>query len=203
MVQLYNVEAGTCSPWVNTQPAGQSAQAGANIAFNVAASGLPALNYQWRFNGQDITGATGATLTRISVTAADSGGYSVVVWNAYGFVTSPTASLAVLTEGANGPPPTQQVCPPAPSPSSQDGLVVVTHGFQFSLKGPLPMPAWVTTLADSIQANAPAWSVTPLDWTGSAWGIDPELALTTGSIVGSLYGKQLAQKHWQRVHLIG
>ena len=191
------------SPVIFNNPVNQVVGAGSSVTFTVQAAGASPIYYQWRFNGQNIVGATSATLIRNSATAADSGGYSVAVWNACGSVTSATASLAVLTEGASGTQPAQQVCPVAPSPTSQDTLVVVTHGFQLSLKGPLPMPSWVTTLGDSIQANAPAWSVTPLDWTGSAWGIDPELALTTGSIVGSLYGKQLAQKHWQRVHLIG
>jgi hypothetical protein len=180
---------------LDIQPANRSAQSGATTTFSVVASGQEPLHYQWRFNGQNIAVGTSPTLTLTSVSAGNSGAYSVVVWNAYGSVTSATASLAVLAEGANGAQPTQQVCPAAPSPASQDGLVVVTHGFQLSLEGPIPMPAWVTTLTNCIQANAPSWSVTPLDWTSSAWGIDPELALTTGSIVGWLYGKQLAQKH--------
>jgi hypothetical protein len=205
VVQLFNLEKGTRGPWIITQPAGQSAQAGANVALNVAASGTPILNYQWRFNGANIPAATSQTLTLTSVGAGNSGAYSVVVWNAYGSATSAGASLAVLTEGANGTQAAQPVCPAAPSPSSQDGLVVVTHGFLFTLSPtePVPMPAWVTTLANCIQANAPSWSVTALDWSSSASGIYPEVALTAGNNVGSLYGRQVAQKHWQRVHLIG
>jgi pimeloyl-ACP methyl ester carboxylesterase len=185
------------------QPVTQHAVAGASVTFSVGADGPPPLYYQWQFNGQIIPNATNAVLTLNSVTAADSGGYSVLVWNGINSVVSATASLAVLTEGANGTQPSQQVCPSAPSPSSQDSLVVVTHGFLLSLTGPPPMPAWVTTLANCIQADAPSWSVTALDWRDSAWGINPELALTTGGIVGSLYGQQLAQQQWQRVHLIG
>ena len=191
------------APTILMQPVTQHAAGGASVTFSVGADGQPPLSYQWRFNGQSIPNATHASLTLNAVTAADSGGYSVLVWNSISSVVSATASLAVLTEGANGTQPSQQVCPSAPSPSSQDSLVVVTHGFLLSLTGPPPMPAWVTTLANYIQADAPSWSVTALDWRDAAWGINPELALTTGGIVGSLYGQQLAQKQWQRVHLIG
>jgi len=191
------------NPTIVRQPLSQLATVGANITVHILAAGISPLSYQWRFNGLNIAGATDAALVLKSVTAANSGGYSVMVWNSAGSILSDTASLAVLTEGANGTQPSQRVCSSAPSPSSQVSLVVVTHGFLPSLTGPPPMPAWVTTLANCIQADAPSWSVTALDWRDSAWGINPELALTTGGIVGSLYGQQLAQKQWQRVHLIG
>jgi hypothetical protein len=53
------------------------------------------LSYQWRFNGVDIAGATGATLLVSSARPTDAGGYSVVVTNALGSVTSVAAEIAV------------------------------------------------------------------------------------------------------------
>ena len=95
------------APIITTQPQSQTTQAGGSVTFTVAANGVPSPNYQWQFNGQNIPDATNATLTLNSVTAANSGGYSVVVSNPYGSVTSTTASLAVLTDGANGNTPAQ------------------------------------------------------------------------------------------------
>src|ERR1035437_11080430 len=73
---------------ITSQPQSQTINAGANVAFTVAAAGGTPFNYQWQFNGQNIPNATNATLTLNSVTAANSGGYSVNVANPYGFVTS-------------------------------------------------------------------------------------------------------------------
>jgi hypothetical protein len=101
-------------PAITTQPVSQSIQAGSNVTFSVTASGTSPLNYQWRFNGQNISNATNAILTLNFVGAGKSGGYSVVVWNAYGSVTSATASLAVLTDGANGNQPNQISISPIP-----------------------------------------------------------------------------------------
>ena len=106
-------------PSIVTPPQSQTAQAGSNAAFSVVASGLPWPNYQWQFNGQNISNATNTSLTLNSVTAANSGGYSVLVWNAYGSVTSATASLAVLTDGANGNTPTQFPFQLPPLPTCQ------------------------------------------------------------------------------------
>ena len=191
------------SPTITTQPHSQTAQAGANATFTVTATGYPSPNYQWQFNGQNIPNATNAALTLSSVTAANSGGYSVVVSNPYGSVTSATASLAVLTDGANGNTPTQISVPAAPAqPIGVDSLVVVTHGF-IPITDPPVLPSWVVTLANDIGLNSPAnWSATWYDWSGDAWGINPENALVIGNIKGLLYGQQLSQQHWKKVHLI-
>lgn len=189
-------------------PHSQSLSSGANATFIVEATGMLPLNYQWRKNGVNIVGATSSTLTLNSVRITDSAGYSVVVWNAAGSAVSAMASLAVLTDGANGSQPTQLSTPtPAAKPPAQDSLVIVTHGWQpifNSPLGPPPIPSWVTTLSDAIGARVPDnWSVNPYDWTQTAWGPSPDVAIIFGKIVGTLYGQQLAKQHWQHVHLIG
>ncbi|HZZ59311.1 MAG TPA: immunoglobulin domain-containing protein, partial [Opitutaceae bacterium] len=55
------------------------------------------LAYQWAFNGNPISGATGAALTLDSVTAANAGTYTVTVSNAIGSATSTAANLTVST----------------------------------------------------------------------------------------------------------
>lgn len=69
----------------------------ANSSFSLTANavGDGPLTYQWRFNGTDIPGATGAQLNLAHVTAADSGRYSVRVGNSAGSFESEYAVLRV------------------------------------------------------------------------------------------------------------
>jgi alpha-tubulin suppressor-like RCC1 family protein len=57
--------------------------------------GAPPLNYQWRFNGVDIIGATNATLSLSDVQPDNAGAYSVVVTNDLGSITNQVASVTV------------------------------------------------------------------------------------------------------------
>jgi uncharacterized delta-60 repeat protein len=89
-------------PLIISQPGGGGQPpAGFNWNMNVSASGTPPLGYQWRKNGTNladggsVSGATTATLTFNNLSGADTGGYSVVVSNAYGMVTSQFATLTV------------------------------------------------------------------------------------------------------------
>ena len=68
---------------------------GANVTFNVVATGTAPLSYQWQFNGANISGATSASYTKNNVQASDAGNYSVVVTNVAGTVTSSNAVLTV------------------------------------------------------------------------------------------------------------
>jgi hypothetical protein len=82
------------APTITTQPASQTVVQNANATFSVVATGS-GLNYQWRFNGANISGAIGSSFTKSSAQASDAGNYSVVVSNAGGSVTSANASLTV------------------------------------------------------------------------------------------------------------
>ncbi len=93
-------------PAITAQPTNETVVVGAVAAFSVAASGTPPLNYQWNFNGTNLTGATNATLTLADVQLDQSGDYSVLVSNLYGTTNSAAAVLTV-----NPPPP----CDPVPS----------------------------------------------------------------------------------------
>ncbi|MCU0785595.1 MAG: DNRLRE domain-containing protein [Verrucomicrobia bacterium] len=189
-------------PTIGVPPQNQTVLAGANATFTVTANGNTAMHYQWRKNGVNIAGANGASLTLNSVGPTASGGYSVVVWNAAGSVVSATASLAVLTDGANGSQPTQiSPAPPPTKPPAVDSLVIVTHGFEPF--GVLNDVSWVNSMADAIRSHAPAnWLVIPYTWEGQAW-VTPGFALINARIQGGVYAKELAQQNWQHVHLIG
>jgi hypothetical protein len=104
-------------PVLETQPAGTNAQLGQPVTLCVTASGTPPLAYQWRLNGQNISGATDSCYTIPSTGTTNGGAYSVVVVNVLGAkrtvqapLTLPITNLAagdnfadrVLIEGTNG-----------------------------------------------------------------------------------------------------
>lgn len=89
-------------PAITTQPQSQRVIAGNTATFEAIATGSPRLNYQWRQNGTNIYGdQTGGingpsnSYSRKNVQPADAGGYSVVVGNEFGAVTSSIATLVV------------------------------------------------------------------------------------------------------------
>ncbi|MDR3459932.1 MAG: immunoglobulin domain-containing protein [Verrucomicrobiae bacterium] len=83
-------------PAIVTPPQGQSVLAGQGATFSVTASGTPLLNYQWLFNGTNLSGATTNPLVLVNVQPANSGNYSVIVSNFAGSVTSAPAALAII-----------------------------------------------------------------------------------------------------------
>lgn len=87
---------GGSPPAITTQPQNVTVASGGEAGFWVAASGTAPLSYQWRKDGANISGAASATNTLTGVTTNDTGGYSVVVTNASGSVTSQVATLTVL-----------------------------------------------------------------------------------------------------------
>ena len=81
-------------PTIVRHPQSQPAKGGEALTLSVTATGSP-LFYQWRFNGAAIPGATTANLRIARVQMGDAGGYSVVVKNSAGRVTSQTAIVTV------------------------------------------------------------------------------------------------------------
>lgn len=101
-------------PTVTTQPVAQTVNAGGTATFTVAASGTAPLSYQWRQNGNAISGnasATTATLTLTGVTPTTAGDYSCVVSNSGGSDVSAAATLTVIVIS----PPTITASPVAQS----------------------------------------------------------------------------------------
>ena len=84
------------SPWIAEQPISQTTFGGMNVSFNVQAIGTTNVNYQWCFNGTNITGATSAWLSLTNVQTTNSGNYSVTVSNSIGSAVSSNAVLSVL-----------------------------------------------------------------------------------------------------------
>jgi hypothetical protein len=87
----------TLAPVVTVQPQNFRVLPGTNVTFSVTVSGPGPFTYQWRLNGGNILGATGASLPLSNVQFANAGNYSVVINNAFGTTVSASGNLEVLT----------------------------------------------------------------------------------------------------------
>ncbi len=84
-------------PRILAQPLGASVceDAGATVELTVVVCGAEPLNYQWRKDGIDISGATEPTLTLAPAGLSDAGSYDCVIGNGIGLVSSDVAELIV------------------------------------------------------------------------------------------------------------
>jgi hypothetical protein len=102
----------TSLPVIVQQPLDRGAAIGSSVTLTtIATSGAP-LAYQWRKDGAALPGATQSSYTIGSVTTAHAGGYSVLVTNTAGSVSSATARLTVGTAPAITRHPLSQVLRP-------------------------------------------------------------------------------------------
>jgi dienelactone hydrolase len=84
---------------ITFQPANQIVDVGSTVTFAAAATGTAPLAYHWRFNGVDLYRADNATFVLPNAQWSNAGGYSVVVSNAAGSVTSRIALLTFPVHG--------------------------------------------------------------------------------------------------------
>lgn len=215
------------APVIINQPQSQMIPVGSSASFAVSAAGSPLVSYQWRYNGQNIPGATSTELTLDSAIAANSGYYSVVVSSKLGSVTSAVASLVVYALPVSPQPTTPMamltsrspdsslVAAPAKPTSAQlvvftgGGLVnpnkmtiVLTHGWQSSSL------AWPADMADTLKAqgldanaNVIAW-----DWRDDANNIlEYSTARTTsqGNALGANLLATLGAGYNFPIHFVG
>ncbi len=90
------------APVITAQPVSLSVDEGQSAGFSVSATGAAPLSYQWYRGTDAIAGATAATLTLSSVTAAAAGDYRVIVTNPNGSTPSDVATLTVVTQPGTG-----------------------------------------------------------------------------------------------------
>jgi len=135
-----------------THPLGQSVCQGDQVLFSVEADGLEPLSYQWRHDGQDISGATDATYVIAAVDPNDAGDYTCVVTNDCGSVESDAAALTV----GSGPAVTDQpsdwhVCEGAPAT------------FTVAASGSEPLEyQWLKDDVELPDANSPSYGIDPV-----------------------------------------
>ena len=97
-------------PPLRTEPPTGFAAYGQSFTFSVVGVYAANVQYQWQFNGTNLTGQTNATLTLTSTSAFDNGNYQVVISNASGTATSLAATFTLAL-----PPQINSTTPGAPS----------------------------------------------------------------------------------------
>jgi predicted esterase len=121
-------------PKITYQPTDLAVALGTSVArFTVSVVGTTPFGYQWRLEGVDLPGATYRTLELRSVQFTNAGGYTVVVTNRAGAVTSRIVQLSVAAGGyftdARGTNlPYRLFLPPKYDPGAKYPLVVFWHG---------------------------------------------------------------------------
>ena len=96
LVDNVRVEMPAVAPAFTVQPVAKTVKLGTNITFTAAATGLPSPNYQWRWNGTNILGATNASYALAFVAATNTGNYSILATNIAGSLASTNALLALV-----------------------------------------------------------------------------------------------------------
>lgn len=89
------ITVGAVAPEISSEPLGFTKLVGSSASLSVMASGT-SLKYQWQKGGQNIDGATSATLTFAALKASDSGVYRCIVSNTAGSDTSAEVQVTVL-----------------------------------------------------------------------------------------------------------
>ena len=82
-------------PSILVQPVSALVSPGTNVTFSVQAAGMLPITYQWRWDGVELSGANGASLTLSNINWPMRGDYTVVLSNSFGVTESAAASLAV------------------------------------------------------------------------------------------------------------
>src|SRR2546422_2517563 len=83
-------------PKITIQPQDLVSLVNTSATFGVTVQGSAPFSYQWFFENAPIAGATGSAYTIPSVQTNNEGGYSVVITNSSGSVTSDVATLTVF-----------------------------------------------------------------------------------------------------------
>ncbi len=136
-------------PAISTQPSSRTNIIGTTASFSVNASGTAPLSYQWQFNGANIGGATGSSLTLNNVQPSDGGNYSVLITNVAGTISSSVATLTIWV-------------PPAIStqPSSRTNIIGTSTTFNVSATGTAPLSyQWQFNGANIAEADNSSFTI--------------------------------------------
>lgn len=89
--------AADAAPQIVASPQSQNLSVGASLVLSVAVSGTGPFSYQWRRDGNVLSGATAGAFSIASLTPGDAGSYDVVVTNHRGSATSAAARITLAS----------------------------------------------------------------------------------------------------------
>jgi len=114
------------------------------VVFGVAVTGQAPFKYQWKFNGTNLVGQTGATLTIPAANVSNSGAYMVQVSNSAGVTNS---SLAMLTVFTNTIPTI--VTPVVPQAGQFSFQVPAEAGLKYVVEATTDFQNWTPVLTNT------------------------------------------------------
>ena len=166
------------APSITVQPTGVTVAAGQTAIFSVGATGTSPLNYQWRKNTGNISGATASSYTTPATASGDNGAkFDVVVSNSVGSKTSNAAMLTVTATTAT----LQSIAVTPAAPSVGTGSTV-----QFSAMGTYSDNSTKNITSSVTWASSNPAFATIVAATGLATGVavgTTEITATQGSVV--------------------
>ena len=199
---------------ITFQPQSQTVTAGQTVTFTVGATGYPPPTYQWQYNGSDLPGETGPTLTiPLAQFFPHNGNYTVVVRNPSGQVTSAVAKLSVMSNLRTFSPVLPTYTLPQ-APAGTDSLVLITHGRTPTAADWQGQLDWLNGMKNSIQQVVPAnWAVITYLWesdsTCSVFTVADGVLLARATRHGKQVGDELLLQglsrpggKWQHIHFI-
>jgi hypothetical protein len=172
------------APTITAQPANRTVAVGQTATFSVAATGSQPLSYQWQRGTTNISGATGSSYALVAAASDNGATFRVVVTNAFGTVTSSSATLTVSTNAA----PVATITAPASGTMYSGGDIINYSGTGTDAEdGTLP-------------ASAFTWEVV----FHHATHTHPFMAATSGATSGSFTIPRLGELStdvFYRIHL--
>ncbi len=178
-------------PSIATQPADATVSAGSSATFTVVAGGTAPLTYQWRKAGAPIPGATAASYTTPATASSDNGsGFTVVVANSAGTVTS---RIAMLTVTSTAPTITTQPADQSVHAGQTATFSVVAAGgaplaYQWRKNGTAVAGATGTSYTTGVISTADSgtlYSVLVSNGAGTATSRNAQLTVTAAVTQGS------------------
>jgi hypothetical protein len=183
-------------PVVTVPPRSQSALSGQTVSFGVIAAGTPPLNYQWQFNGTNISGATTNPFVLANVQLTNAGNYSVAITNIVGSVTSSPAALTVLFTNPvvfaqwnfNSVTPDGDTTTGSTAPSLGSGAASMVGGVTANGSG---FATGNTALDPAGSTDNSAWNTTSYPASGNNKTAGVQFAVSTAGIQNIVVGWSL------------
>jgi hypothetical protein len=189
---VLNVLAGQstqAAPVITVQPASVVVAPLASATFTVTATGNPAVQYQWRQGGVDITGANAASYTTGAVSPADDGtSYTVAVSNGIG--AEVVSNPAILLVGQAPAITTQPAPRTAIAPATATFTVAATgHPLAYQWQDetganiPGATSAFYTTPATTVAFNGKSYRVVVSGFGGTVTSNPASLSVSAAATI--------------------
>jgi hypothetical protein len=173
---------------MNTTPSSATRYVGQSVTFTAAFDGTHPITYQWQRGdfGEDIPGATNATLTLSNLQLSDDGPYNVRAENSHGITVSAEALLTMLD------------APPPPEPGTYPYAVLTNRVFAYWRLNDSPGSSLIRDSAGSYNAanngvtlgvpgmQSPQYPGFPSDNTAGQFNGSSSVASTGESLMNGL-----------------